>query len=577
MYKKDEKFKHLIYSVYFYEVLFRLNHQQLNTTNIYHFINELEYRTQMPTSSPDLTSDVLVIGSGAAGLFAALKLANQLKVTLVTKTELGESNTRYAQGGIAAVLADDDSIEAHINDTLKAGGDLCHYETVLQVATHGASAIRDLQSFGVNFNTENGHLHLTREGGHSTRRIAHVADHTGFAVQSSLSKQALNHPNINILTRHHVIDLILASAPPSPSNHIQGAWVFDLNTKRVVTLAAKFVILASGGASKAYLYTSNPDITSGDGIAMAYRAGCEITNMEFNQFHPTCLYHEQARSFLLSEALRGEGAQLKLPNQQTRFMFKYHQAGELAPRDIVARSIDQEMKKNGLDFVHLDFRHKPKSWIKTHFPTIQNKLKQVGLDLSKDLIPVVPAAHYTCGGVQVNLHGETNIAQLYAIGEVSHTGLHGANRIASNSLLECIVYAKLASADICSKQNEIENVNQLPTWNESRITHAREAIQITHNWDELRRTMWNYVGIVRSDERLAAAKQRIDLLYEEINDYYNRYRITMDLLECRNLTTVADLIVRSAMLRKECRGLHYTLDYPLTLEQAQNSTILKTR
>ncbi len=522
--------------------------------------------------------DVLIIGSGAAGLTLALHLASRPKarrVAVLSKGEMTEGSTWYAQGGIAAVLDDADSIESHVHDTLEAGAGLCHKDSVEFTVKNSKDAIQWLVDIGVDFTktADTKDFHLTREGGHSHRRIIHSADATGKAVHSTLTEQALNHPNIQIFEHHIAIDLIKQPEPNSKRLRCAGAYVFNRNQDRVEVFTAKAVVLATGGASKVYLYTSNPDGASGDGIAMAWRAGCRVANMEFNQFHPTCLYHPKAKSFLVTEALRGEGATLRLPNG-TRFMEKFHELGELAPRDVVARAIDHEMKRVGSDYVLLDISHKPAELIESHFPTVREKCLAYGIDITKEPIPVVPAAHYTCGGVAVNLNGETDLKNLYAIGETSFTGLHGANRMASNSLLECLVYAKSASDAIEATIDSITPPATPAAWDESRVTNSDEDVVIAHNWDELRRFMWDYVGIVRTHKRLERATHRIKLLQKEIHEYYSNYKVSNDLIELRNLAMVAELIIRSAIQRRESRGLHYSLDYPETSSLAQDTVLV---
>ncbi|SFM11088.1 L-aspartate oxidase [Nitrosomonas communis] len=524
--------------------------------------------------------DTLIIGSGLAGLTLALNLAQSQKVAIVTKRSLQDSSSTWAQGGIAAVLSMEDSADAHIRDTLIAGAGLCDEAVTRYVVENGPQVIKWLISQGVNFtrdsNNETGY-HLTQEGGHSVRRVIHINDATGKAVQSTLSKKIRTHPNIVILEHHIAVDLITSSklAPHSDKQNARcyGAYVLDIKTDKIHTISAHNTVLATGGAGKVYLYTTNPDIATGDGIAMGWRAGCRIANMEFIQFHPTCLYHPHAKSFLISEAVRGEGGLLKLPNGE-RFMPWHDERAELAPRDIVARAIDFEMKKRGLDCVYLDISHKSPDFLKQHFPTIYARCHELGINITRQPIPVVPAAHYTCGGIVIDRKGKTDLDNLYAIGETAHTGLHGANRLASNSLLECLVFGQAAAEDIL-RQSPVPFIS-LPKWDESRVTDADEEIVISHNWDELRRFMWSYVGIVRTNKRLRRAQNRINLLREEINEYYTNFRVTGDLLELRNLVTTADLIVQSAMLRHESRGLHYSLDYPDLLPQAQN-TILRRK
>lgn len=522
--------------------------------------------------------DTLIIGSGLAGFTLALHLAQYKKVCIVTKQTANSGASAWAQGGIAAALSNDDSPLKHVQDTLIAGAGLCDEEITQYIAENAPQAIHWLIDQGVIFTSDQGNetgYHLAQEGGHSVRRIIHSGDATGKAVQQALIEKIRTHHNICILEHHIAIDLItsdkLSGYMDSQHKRCFGAYVLDKKHDKVHTFTAQNTVLATGGASKVYLYTTNPDTATGDGIAMGWRAGCRIANMEFIQFHPTCLYHPHAKSFLISEAVRGEGGLLKLPNGD-RFMPWHDQRAELAPRDIVARAIDFEMKKRGLDCVYLDISHKPADFLKKHFPTIYTRCLELGIDITKEPIPVVPAAHYTCGGIVTDKHGRTDLNNLYAIGETAHTGLHGANRLASNSLLECLVLAQAAGNDIANQP--IQSLPELPEWDESRVTDADEEIVISHNWDELRRFMWSYVGIVRTTKRLQRAQRRIELLREEINEYYINFRVTSDLLELRNLVDSADLIVRSAMLRHESRGLHYSKDYPHTLSVAQN-TILK--
>ena len=520
-----------------------------------------------------LNTDVLIIGSGAAGLCAALHLADHCKVTVVSKGALMDGSSRYAQGGIAAVQSADDSVDAHIKDTLIAGAGLCDEQAVAFVVQNAKAAVEWLVHQGVDFTKDPAApktwpFHLVQEGGHSHRRIIHTNDATGYSVQSTLTRLVRAHPNIQVYERHTAVDLIVQN------DVCQGAYIYSEADKTVKTFGAKAVMLATGGASRVYLYSTNPVVSSGDGIAIAYRRGCRVANMEFNQFHPTCLYHPQAGSFLITEAMRGEGAHLVLADG-TRFMPKFDERAELAPRDIVARAIDHEMKRLGLDCVYLDISHREPEFVKTHFPTIYEKCLTFGIDITKDRIPVVPAAHYTCGGVMIDERGQTDLPNLYAAGEVAYTGLHGANRMASNSLLECLVYAKAASEDMLKHIAEWKSPEHLPLWDESQVTPSDDDIVITQNWDELRRAMWNYVGIVRCDKRLQRAADRIALLNREIEEYYGNFKISKDLLELRNLITVADLIVRCAQLRKESRGLHYTLDYPAQSEVFLHPTVLK--
>ncbi|KAE9804146.1 L-aspartate oxidase [Escherichia coli] len=527
---------------------------------------------------PEHSCDVLIIGSGAAGLSLALRMADQHQVIVLSKGPVTEGSTFYAQGGIAAVFDETDSIDSHVEDTLIAGAGICDRHAVEFVASNARSCVQWLIDQGVLFDTHvqpNGEesYHLTREGGHSHRRILHAADATGREVQSTLVSKAQNHPNIRVLERSNAVDLIVSDKIGLPgTRRVVGAWVWNRNKETVETCHAKAVVLATGGASKVYQYTTNPDISSGDGIAMAWRAGCRVANLEFNQFHPTALYHPQARNFLLTEALRGEGAYLKRPDG-TRFMPDFDERGELAPRDIVARAIDHEMKRLGADCMFLDISHKPADFIRQHFPMIYEKLLGLGIDLTQEPVPIVPAAHYTCGGVMVDDHGRTDVEGLYAIGEVSYTGLHGANRMASNSLLECLVYGWSAAEDITRRMPDAHGVSTLPPWDESRVENPDERVVIQHNWHELRLFMWDYVGIVRTTKRLERALRRITMLQQEIDEYYAHFRVSNNLLELRNLVQVAELIVRCAMMRKESRGLHFTLDYPELLTHSGPSIL----
>jgi L-aspartate oxidase len=523
--------------------------------------------------------DVLIIGSGAAGLTLALTLPDNLRIAVLSKGQLDNGSTPHAQGGVAAVLDDADTVDSHVQDTLVAGAGLCRPDAVRFTVEHSRAAIEWLIAQGVPFTREesadedNGFgFHLTREGGHSHRRIIHAADATGAAIFNTLLDKARQRPNIELLDERVAVDLITEHKLGRPGRRCLGAYVLNRATGEVDTFAARFVVLACGGAAKVYLYTSNPDGNTGDGIAMAWRAGCRVGNLEFNQFHPTCLYHPQAKNFLITEALRGEGALLKLPNGE-RFMPRFDERAELAPRDVVARAIDHEMKRLGIDCVYLDISHKPAAFIKEHFPTVYERCLDFGIDITRQPIPVVPAAHYTCGGVLVDQHGLTDVPDLYAIGESSFTGLHGANRMASNSLLECFVYARSAAQDMLAKLDDTELPQALPSWDASQVTDSDEDVIIAHNWDELRRFMWDYVGIVRTTKRLLRAQHRVRLLLAEIDEFYSNYRVTRDLIELRNLTLVADLMIRSALERKESRGLHYTLDYPDPLPEAVDTIL----
>jgi L-aspartate oxidase len=538
--------------------------------------------------------DVAIVGSGLAGLSVALHLAGTRKVALISKRELLDGASNWAQGGIAAVLDSNDSHDQHMADTLVAGAGLCDEGATRYIVEHGREAIEWLIAQGVPFtrdaSAELG-FHLTREGGHSQRRIIHAADATGHAVQVTLEQKVRAHPNIALFEHHSAIDLVTSDkltgkgvqggAPHlagQPRCH--GLYVQDTRNGKVLTFEAGHTVLATGGAGKVYLYTTNPDTATGDGIAMAWRAGCRVSNMEFIQFHPTCLYHPYAKSFLISEAVRGEGGQLLLPPEAgtaagTRFMPAHDERGELAPRDVVARAIDYEMKKRGLDYVHLDISHQDPEFIKGHFPTIHARCLELGIDITKQPIPVVPAVHFTCGGVVTDLAGRTDIPGLYAVGETACTGLHGANRLASNSLLECLVTGRACAQQI--EASPRQETPSLPAWDESRVTNADEEVVIAHNWDELRRFMWNYVGIVRTTKRLERAQHRIALLKDEIDEYYRNFRITPDLLELRNLVAVAELIVNSALSRHESRGLHYSRDFPDTLPKALPSVLTPPR
>ena len=503
--------------------------------------------------------DVLIVGSGLAGLSAALHLAPTHRVAVITKRELQDGSSGWAQGGIAAVLANDDTFEAHIQDTLVAGAGLCDLATTRFVVENAPEAIGWLRQLGVPFTQEGEQLHLTREGGHSARRIAHVTDATGAAVQKTLIDVVRSTPGITLFEHHTLVDVITSRKLGLAGQRCLGLYALDKATDEVVTFRAPQTILATGGAGKVYLYTTNPDTATGDGIAAAWRAGCRVGNMEFIQFHPTGLYHPHAKSFLISEAVRGEGGKLLLPDG-TRFMPEHDPRAELAPRDVVARAIDYEMKRHGLECVHLDISHQSPEFLQEHFPNILAHCANLGIDITKEPIPVVPTAHFTCGGVLTDLSGRTDLPGLHAVGEVACTGLHGANRLASNSLLECMVFARAAAQHIA--QAPRVQIPALPRWDDSRVTDADESVVISHNWDELRRFMWDYVGIVRTNKRLERAAHRIALLTGEIHEFYSHFHITRDLLELRNLVQVAELIVRSAQLRRESRGLHYSRDYP---------------
>lgn len=529
--------------------------------------------------------DVAIVGSGLAGLSVALHLAQSRKVVVISKKELLDGASNWAQGGIAAVLDSGDSHAEHIADTLVAGGGLCDEAATRFIVEHGREAIDWLIDQGVPFTRDDSAelgFHLTREGGHSQRRIIHAADATGHAVQVTLEQKVRAHPNITLLEHHYAIDVITSRSldPKDPTPRCLGLYVQEVDTGNVITIATNHTVLATGGAGKVYLYTTNPDTATGDGIAMAWRAGCRISNMEFIQFHPTCLYHPYAKSYLITEAVRGEGGELKLPASAgaqagTRFMPAHDVRAELAPRDVVARAIDAEMKKRGLDHVDLDISHKSPEFLQEHFPNILARCLEFGIDITTQPIPVVPAAHYTCGGIVTDLAGRTDLPGLYAVGETACTGLHGANRLASNSLLECLVLGRAAAQfiELQPQQSAVE----LPAWDESRVTDADEEVVIANNWEELRRFMWNYVGIVRTTKRLERAAHRIALLKEEIDEYYANFRITRDLLELRNLVDVASLIVESALSRGESRGLHFSRDYPDTLPKALPSVLQPKR
>jgi len=529
----------------------------------------------------EITSDFLILGTGIAGLTFAIKASSLGTVNMVTKKEKSESNTNYAQGGIAVVLDKDDSFEEHVQDTLICGAGLCHEETVRFVVEEGPERINELVQWGVDFTLSpeapSGY-DLGREGGHSKRRVLHAKDLTGQKIEEALQNQVSQINKIRIFENHISIDLIMESdlVPGQSSRRCLGAYVYDINHDVVHVFRARFVILATGGAGKVYMITTNPDIATGDGLAMAYRAGADILNMEFFQFHPTCLYHPEAKSFLISEAVRGEGGILRLRNGNS-FMEKYHPMGSLAPRDIVAQAIDTELKTSGEDYVLLDITHREWEFIVNRFPGIYEKCLELGIDMATDQIPVAPAAHYMCGGVAVNEWGETNIENLFALGEVACTGLHGANRLASNSLLEAVVFAHRAFVRIQSLF-QVKSLPRppIPPWDTRGATESDESIVVSHNWDEVRRCMSNYVGIVRSDKRLARARRRIDMISREIGEYYRHFLVTKDLIELRNITTVASAIIECAAMRKESRGLHYTIDYPQKDDQNwQKDTLVR--
>jgi L-aspartate oxidase len=522
------------------------------------------------------TADVVIVGSGAAGLTAALNLAETHKVAVIAKGALGEGATSWAQGGIAAVLEEGDSFEAHVHDTMIAGAGLNDPKVVQHVVEAAPRAIGHLIDLGVPFASENGALHLTREGGHSHRRIVHVADATGYAVQHALEAAASKHPNIKLIPDMVAIDLVTGrhASQFSTSGSVHGLYAYNRKKKRVETLTGRATILATGGAGRAYLYSTAPRGATGDGIAMAWRAGCRVSNMEMMQFHPTCLYNLQVKNFLITEAVRGEGGILKHPETGHQFMTDYDERGELAPRDVVARAIDAEIKRDGLDYVFLDISHRDADFVRGHFPNIYEKLLGLGIDITKEPIPVVPAQHYTCGGVVVDLDGRTDAPGLYAAGEVTQSGLHGANRLASNSLVECLVFGEAAAKHIIANWDALPDVPDIRPWDESRVTDSDEEVVIAQTWGEIRRFMWNYVGIVRTTKRLERAKHRIDMLRQEVRDYHAHFRVTPDLIELRNLLEVADLIVRSALARHESRGLHYTLDYPEMLAEAKDTVLV---
>jgi L-aspartate oxidase len=525
--------------------------------------------------------DVLIVGSGLAGLSAAMHLAPTHRVAILTKRSMSDGSSGWAQGGIAAVMGEGDTFASHVDDTLVAGAGLSDPAATRFVVEHAPESIEWLRQLGVPFTQEDGHLHLTREGGHSERRIVHVTDATGAAIQRTLIEHVRRTPNITLFEHHMLVDLITSEKLGLPDdragNRCLGLYALDEKSDEVLTFRAPRTIVCTGGAGKVYLYTTNPDTATGDGIAVAWRAGCRVTNMEFIQFHPTCLFHPSVKSFLITEAVRGEGGRLLLPKSAggTRFMPEHDPRAELAPRDIVARAIDFEMKKHGVDCVYLDISHQPAEFIREHFPNIYARCLELGIDITKEPIPVVPAAHYTCGGVNTDLSGRTDLAGLYAVGETTYTGLHGANRLASNSLVECMVFARAAAQDILATEAPLPPA--LPAWDDSQVTDADEAVVISHNWEELRRFMWDYVGIVRTNKRLERAAHRIRLLQEEIEEFYGAFHVSRDLLELRNLVLVADLIVRSAQSRHESRGLHFSRDYPHLDPNSKPTTLTPVR